>query len=157
MVGRYQSYGDSDADFSNEWNAGVQAQLPIFTGGAISNRVGQAQSASAAAEADARLARTRLEDDLDRALAALDEARSRIVSLTTAVDQFTEVARIEQLRLDAEAGTQTDFLEAESQLLVAEAALVEARHAEIAARVEVARITGTLDLAWIEKALEAQS
>jgi outer membrane protein TolC len=156
VVGRTQSYGDSDTDFTNEWNAGLQAQLPLFTGGAISSRVGQAQSARAAADADARLARARLEDDLDRALASREEARSRVASLATAVAQYEEVARIEKLRLDAEAGTQTDFLDAESELLVAEAQLVEARHAEIAARVELARITGTLDLAWIEGTLEAQ-
>jgi outer membrane protein TolC len=132
-----------------------QAQLPIFTGGAISRAAGSGAVHSGCGRR--RLTRTRLEEDLDRALAARDEARSRIASLTTAVAQYQEVARIEQLRLEAEAGTQTDFLEAESQLLIAEAALVEARHAEIAARVEVARVTGTLDLAWIERTLEAQS
>lgn len=157
VVGRYLAYGDSDADFTNEWNAGVQAQLPLFTGGAISSRVGQAQSARTAADADARLARARLEDDLDFALASREEARSRVASLTTAVEQYAEVARIEKLRLDTETGTQTDFLDAEADLLSAEAQLVEARHAEIAARVEIARVTGTLDLAWIEKTLEASS
>jgi outer membrane protein TolC len=80
-----------------------------------------------------------------------------VQSLTTAAAEFGEVARIEKLRLDSEAGTQTDFLEAEAQLLGAEAQLVDARHAEIVARVEIARITGTLDLAWIDKTLEAES
>jgi outer membrane protein len=157
VVGNYLSYGNSDADFKNEWNAGLKLQLPLFTGGAISSRIGQSQASRSAADADLRLARLRLTEDLDRALASREEARSRVQSLTTAAAEFGEVARIEKLRLDSEAGTQTDFLEAEAQLLGAEAQLVDARHAEIVARVEIARITGTLDLAWIERTLEAES
>lgn len=156
-VGNYLSYGDSDANFKNEWNAGLKVSWSLFTGGAVSSRVGESQAARSAAEADARLARLRVTEDLDRALGARDAAMSRVNSLSTAVAQFSEVARIEKLKLEAESGTQTDFLDAEAQLLAAEAQLVDARHAEIVARAEIARITGTLDLAWIEKNLEVGS
>jgi outer membrane protein TolC/protein-S-isoprenylcysteine O-methyltransferase Ste14 len=155
LVGNLQSYGDSEADVEHEWNAGVRLSLPVFTGGALASRVGQSEFARAAADADLRSARLRLEEELDRAAAAVEEARALVRSLDTAVAQFAEVARIEKLLLESEAGTQTDYLEAEAELLSAEAKLVDARHAEIAARVTLARVTGELDLAWVERVLEA--
>jgi outer membrane protein TolC len=57
--------------------------------------------------------------------------------------------------LDAGSGTQTDFLNAEADLLTAQANLVEARHAEIAARVELARVAGELSLDWLADAVGA--
>ena len=157
VVGIYTSYGDSEADFEHEWNAGLRLQVPLFTGGALTSRVGQTLAARAAAEAELELARMRLESELDRAVAALEEARARVTSLEVAAQQFAEVARIEKLRLDTESGTQTDYLEAEAERLVAEAQLVEAYLTEVASCVEIARLTGALDLSWIEEALEAGS
>lgn len=154
LIGNLMGYGDSDAEMESEWNAGVRLSLPIFTGGATSSRIGQSQFARAAAEADLRSARLALEQELDTALAAVQEARALAESLELAVAQFTEVARIERLLLESEAGTQTDYLEAEAELLSAEAKLVDARYAEIGARVELARVTGELDVAWVGGTLE---
>jgi outer membrane protein TolC len=67
------------------------------------------------------------------------------------------VARIEQLALAAGSSTQNDYLRAEAELLAARANLVEARHHEIAARVELARVTGVLDMGWVQRNLEAES
>jgi outer membrane protein TolC/protein-S-isoprenylcysteine O-methyltransferase Ste14 len=155
LTGNYLSFGDSEAEMESEWNAGVKLSLPIFTGGAIRSRIGQSQFARAVADAELRSTRLQLEEELDRALAATNEARALVESLALAVAQFAEVARIEKLRLESEVGTQTDYLEAEADLLATEAKLVEARHAEITARVELARVTGELDLAWVGKMLEA--
>ena len=57
---------------------------------------------------------------------------------------------------DTGSGTQTDYLDAEADLVNARANLVEAQHGEIAARVELARLTGHLDLEWIARHLENQ-
>jgi outer membrane protein TolC len=76
-------------------------------------------------------------------------------SLEPAIARFRELARIERLLLDAGSGTQTDFLNAEADLLTAQANLVEARHAEIAARVELARVAGELNLDWLADAVGA--
>ena len=51
-------------------------------------------------------------------------------------------------------GTQTDYLDSEASLFGARAGLIEARHREIAARSELARVTGTLDPEWFEQNLE---
>lgn len=155
-VGNVQAYGSDEEEPVAEWNAGVRVSVPLWTGGAISSRVGSALAAREAAESDLAVARLDVEGALDEALAAANEARARTGSLERAVAKFEEVARIEKLRLDAESGTQTDWLDAESELLVARAQLVDARHAEIVARAEIARLTGTLDVAWIDHTLEAE-
>jgi len=48
-------------------------------------------------------------------------------------------------------GTETDYLDAEATLLSNRAALVQARHAEIAARIELARVTGVLTPEWLTR------
>ncbi len=155
VLGSVLGYGSNEDPIEPVCNAGLEVQLPLFTGGAIGNRIGQSRAARDAAEAELQSARERLEDDLDRAYAAAEEARARTVSLDVAVAQFREVARIEQLRLDAETGTQPDWLEAQAELLVTEAQLAEARHSEIAARAELARLAGELNESWIAQNLEA--
>jgi len=91
---------------------------------------------------------------VDRALAAVREAHARVAALGSAAEQSAEVARIERLSLEVGSGTQTDYLDAEANLLRARASLIEARHAEIAARIELARVTGELSLAWLALNLE---
>jgi hypothetical protein len=85
-----------------------------------------------------------VEEAIDRALSGIREARARVESLVIAVARAEEVARIEQLLLETGSGTQTDFLSAEADLLAIRADLVDGRHAEIAARVDLARVTGEL-------------
>lgn len=150
-VGDLKEYGSSRGDFDLEWNAGLQLAVPIFRGGALEERVVQAEAAWNAAAERLRLARLEARAELDRALAALAEARAREEALQEAVTQYEEVARIERLRLDTGVGVQADYLEAEAALLDARAGLVEARHAVVGARVEVARVTGDLDLRWVEE------
>ena len=70
--------------------------------------------------------------------------------------RFTEVVRIEKLLLSSGSGTETDYLNAEADLLGARANLARASHAEIAARAELARAGGQLDAAWIDRALEVR-
>ena len=77
-----------------------------------------------------------------------------VSALRRAVQLQTEVARIEQLSLDAGAGTQTDYLRAEADLARARSLLVEAEHAEIAARVELARVVGELTTEWLNRNVE---
>jgi outer membrane protein TolC len=85
----------------------------------------------------------------------VSESRARADAVETAVQHLDEVARIEQLALEAGAGTQTDFLRADADLRRARAQLIEARHQEILARVRLARTTGELSLEWLAGTLEA--
>jgi outer membrane protein TolC len=142
--------------FEAEWNAGLLLSYPLFTGGAVRSAVARADAVERGATEQLRLARNQLAEEIDRALSALDESRARVRSLTAAVGQLTEVVRIEKLSLEAGSGTQTDYLRTEADLLSAQAGLVEARHTEIAARAELARVTGQLNSGWIAQSLENQ-
>lgn len=154
VLGSFIERGSAAGDREDEWNAGLQVSYPLYSGGAVSRRIERGAAGRTAAEADVRLAELRSAEQVDGALAAARESGARAASLAAAVAGFTEVARVEQLRLDAGAGTQTDYLRAEADLLAARADLAAARHAMVAARVELARATGELTPDWLRRNLE---
>lgn len=144
------AFSSSRGGLLGEWNAGLQLAWPLYTGGAVAARTARAEAEVAVATADLRQLELAAQQTIDRALAALDEATARFAALDAAVASFSEVARIEKLRLDTETGTQTDYLEAESQLVGARAARAQARFGLLRARVELARALGELSPAWLE-------
>lgn len=138
----------------SEWNAGLAVSLPLFTGGAIRARVAQAEAALAASRARREALRLATSAEDERARRALEEARAQAASLRRAVSGFAEVERIERLALEVGTGDSARYLDAEASLAAARAGLIEAEHREIVARVELARVAGELDLAWILRELE---
>ena len=156
LAGNYLDQGDFDGHRTAEWNAGVTLTYPFFTGGMLTRRIDRARSAERSAEDQIKLAELQTAQDIDRAIAAIQEARSRVVSLTKAVESLTEVARIEKLLVDAGSSTQTDYLDAEASLLTARANLAEAQQGAITARVELARLAGELNNEWMSRNLENQ-
>ncbi len=153
LFGGYIGYGYPDG-FTTEWQVGARVRYPIFTGFARSSAITRASALRDAAHEEVRLEELALQESLDRAVTVTDEIRARVIALSIAVEHLAEVTRIEQLALDAGASTQTDYLQAEAELLRARAILIEARHGEIAARIELARITGELSEAWLDRAVE---
>ncbi|UCC82787.1 MAG: TolC family protein [Gemmatimonadota bacterium] len=154
LGGAYQLFSSEAWNTTTEWNVAVAVSYPLFTGGARSNAVGQAGAEARLAHEELRLAELGIEEGVDRALNASLETRALVSALRRAVQLQAEVARIEQLSLDAGAGTQTDYLRAEAELARARSLLVEAQHAEIAARVELARVVGELTAEWLNSNVE---
>ena len=146
--------GRAAGDFRAEWQAGVAVSSPLYPGGSRTNQIRRAAADARGAAEQLRLAELNVAQGVDRALAAVREAHARVAALGSAAEQSAEVARIERLSLEVGSGTQTDYLDAEANLLRARASLIEARHAEIAARIELARVTGELSLAWLALNLE---
>ena len=145
ITGRWQS----------EWQVGVGMSWPLVTGGARESLVSRAEASSRAAREQLRMTRLTAEQQVDEARAAFDASRARMLALDVAVLQATEVARITALARDLGDGTQTDYLIAEASLFRARSGLVQARHAAVAARVELARVLGELNRAWIVNSLES--
>jgi len=141
--------------YLSEWQVGVAFSYPLFTGGARSSIIGRAEAGARVAQEQVRLARFSAEQAVDETEATFDGARSRVTALEAAVEQSAEVARITQLARDVGEGTQTDYLIAEANLFRARSSLVQARHAVIAARVELARVLGELSRPWIASSLES--
>lgn len=152
----YYQRGGAATAYRDDWSLGTMLAFPLFTGGATGAEVSRAHATRRDADAQFELARLQLKQDIDRALSAIEEAYARRVSLTSAVARFAEVARIERLALEAGSGTQADYLGAEADLLGARAGLAEVVMSEITARAELARITGQLDLGWLQRAIEAK-
>jgi outer membrane protein TolC len=127
---------------------------PIFTGGGRVSAIRRAAADDRAATEQLRGGRLSVGQGVDQALAALREAHARVAALRSAVELSSEVTRIERLSLEVGSGTETDYLDAEAKLLSARAGLIQARHAEISARVELAGLTGELSRGWLAQALE---
>ena len=141
--------------YLSEWQVGVAFSYPLFTGGARSSGIDRAEAGARTAQEQVRLARFAAEQAVDETEASFDGARSRVTALEAAVEQSAEVARITQLARDVGEGTQTDYLIAEGNLFRARSSLVQARHAVIAAHVELARVLGELSRPWIASSLES--
>jgi outer membrane protein TolC len=154
VQGGYQAFSSSSGNYSDIWSVGLVLNWPIFTGGARSSTVSQAGAASQAAREELRLLELQVQENVDAALNAALETGALVEALSRAVRHSSEVARIEQLSLEAGAGTQTDYLRAEANLSRARSILVEAQHAEIAARVELTRVVGELTPEWLVNNLE---
>jgi outer membrane protein TolC len=145
LAGRYSAYGSASTSFQPEWNVGTQVSYALFNGGARARSVDRAEAEVAIARAELAGIIREVEDGVEAALAAYRSARSRAEALEAAVAQSAEVARIEALALESGAGVQTDYLRAEAELLTVRAALAEARHGAVEARVRLERATGRLD------------
>jgi len=149
----YLENGHSLSGYRPYWNAGLQLTYPIFMGGSRTSAIRQNEATARAANEQLRDARQVAEQSVDAALATLTAAHATVDALVTAVTQSEEVERIRRLSLVVGSGTETDYLDAEAQLLSNRASLVQARNAEIAARVELARVTGELSVGWLTQAL----
>ncbi|HEX5716606.1 MAG TPA: TolC family protein [Thermoanaerobaculia bacterium] len=152
-VGNYNEWTSSHGSFTGEWNAGFQLTVPLFDFGATRSRIARAEAAHRATQEQVRIAEIQVREEVDRAAAAFEEAEARIASLGKAVERYVEVVRVQKLLLDEGAGTQTDYLNAEADLLAARASLADARHAAILARVDLARAAGRLTPAWLRETL----
>jgi outer membrane protein len=147
-------HGRGRGDFQAEWQAGLGISWALWTGGSRSGLIRRAEAEQRLASERQRLASYAIASGLDRALASLRESEERLVALRSATRQSEEVAHIERTALDIGSGTQTDYLEAEAVLLGSRANLIEATHAALLARVDLARITGDLSLEWLARTLE---
>lgn len=152
--GRYTDFGTLDGGHVQEWQGALQISYPLFTGGAREGVREGARAQERQAREALRLAEMDVEDRVESALAAVREAGALREALELAAEQSGEVARIEALALEAGAGVQTDFLTAQAELFQARASLSQARHGEILALIELARVQGDLSLEWIQEYTE---
>jgi outer membrane protein len=154
VLAAYQGFGSTNGGGSLEWSAGVGLTYPIFTGGARTNAILEAEARLRQAREKLRVIELDIQKGIDWALTVAVETRALAEAVDETVHHQSEVARIEQLSLEAGAGLQSDYLRAEADLADARSALVVARHQEIAAWIELARVAGVLLPDWMERHLE---
>lgn len=156
LSGGARQYAAPSRDLTNEWQIGLSLSYPLFTGFRRSSQVAAANAQVEAALEEHRLEELELAQELDEARVAVVEADARVRALSRAVEQFTEVARIEALALEAGAGVQRDFLDAQAALFQSRAGLARARNARVLAHVREAAARGVLTWAWLEATTESR-
>ncbi|HET7632596.1 MAG TPA: TolC family protein [Gemmatimonadaceae bacterium] len=149
LQGGYIDRGSSLGNYGAEWQVGVALAYPLYTGGGRGNAVRSAEASQHAAAQQVRAARMTVEQQLDQATAALRDARARVSALRSATAASEEVARIQDLALNVGTVVQTDYLDAQAKLMAAHVAQSQAEYAEVAARVDLARILGELSVDWL--------
>jgi outer membrane protein TolC len=154
VSGGYQAFSSDAGNVSPLWSVGLTVSYPLFTGFSRSQTVGKAGAQARMAREELRQAELQIQEEVDRALNVALETRALVEAFARAVQHQAEVARIERLSLDAGAGTQTDYLRAEAELSRVRSLLVEAQHAQIAARAQLARVVGELTPEWLDGNLE---
>jgi len=153
-AGAYSDFGTLDGDHTLEWQGSLRVSLPLFTGGALKGERERASAEERGASEEVRLAELAVEDGVEEAVAALSETGALRSALERGVEQAEEVARIEALALEVGSGVQTDFLRAQAELFQARASLAQARHGEVMATIQLARVTGELSLDWLQENME---
>lgn len=124
-------------------SVGVSLSVPIFDGGYIRSRVGQARQDEEAAKINLQQIELTASQDVRNALANLRSARARLESATRQVELAQEVFRIAQVRQAAGAGTYVETIDAQTQLTTARNNLVRARYDVLTAYAQLQRAVGT--------------
>jgi outer membrane protein TolC len=131
---------------ATDWLVGVHVSFPLFDGG---RRSGQIQAAAAQLE-EVRLARQQLALRIDRevrtALADLDSAWSRVISLRDSVAESERVLHDERLRYEAGRSVIDFVLDAESALLTSQSLLSQAERSVTTARLALDLSLGRIDI-----------
>ncbi len=143
LVGNYGRRAGSGLDNDEEvWNAGVNINLNIFSGGVISHRIRRARYEYLGKESELKELRLRAVQEIKDALSKIREARARIDAKRKAIESARESFRIERLRYETGAGTITDVLLQQAEWLNQKAGLTRALYDLEMGKAELDRALG---------------
>ena len=128
---------------SLSWVVGVNASIPIFTGGAIRARVDEARSDEATAEAALDQAKLDVGQDVKTATLNLSDSYQRIQTVEKNVGQAEEALRLSQVRYQAGISLQVEVTDAETALAQARNNMVNATYDYATALAKYQRVTAT--------------
>lgn len=152
--GAYSDYGALSGGHTLEWQGSLQVSLPLFAGGARRGEGETAKAGERRASEALRAVELMVEDGVEGAMAAIEEAEALREALERGEAQAAEVARIEALALEVGSGIQAEFLRAQAGLFRARASLTQARHGEAMAWFRLARVMGELSTDWLRENME---
>jgi len=150
------SYGSVSSDLSDlfegpsrSWNYTGQVSGPLFTFGAVSGQVAQAEAARKAALANYQLAIQSAFADVDNALAARVKLGEQLAAQQRLVVALKEYSRLAQLQYDAGYAPYSTVLQAEQSLFPAELTLAQLQAAVLTSAANVYKAMGG---GWINEA-----
>lgn len=115
---------EDDFDISDSYNVGVTLNWTLFDGGAARAGAIQAEKDAEIAEAGFADERNQIRFAVEQAFFTLEANLSNIGTATKEVELAEESLRLARLRFQAGVGTQTDVIEAQTQLTTARGALL---------------------------------
>ncbi len=110
---------EDDFDISDTYSAGITLQWQLFDGGAASAGARQAEKGAEIAETSFANERNEIRFAVEQAFFQLKSNQSNIGTATKEVELAEESLRLARLRFQAGVGTQTDVIEAQTQLTTA--------------------------------------
>lgn len=111
----------------NQWSTNVTASMNVFEWGRTYYGVQQAKQIVNKVRADEASLRQEIAYEVKSRLLAATEATKRIAVARKALDQASEAYRMALARYQAQVGTNTDVLDAQAKLTLAEAGLTGAK------------------------------
>ena len=110
---------EDDFDISDNYSVGLNLQWRLFDGGAARASAKQAEKDGEIAETQFANQRNQIRFAVEQAFFQLKSNQSNIGTATKEVDLAEESLRLARLRFQAGVGTQTDVIEAQTQLTTA--------------------------------------
>jgi multidrug efflux system outer membrane protein len=150
------AYGGSSSDLSDlfngstrSWNFAGQVVGPIFTFGAVSGQVAQAEAAQRAALASYRLAVQNAFADVDNALVANLKIEQQLLAQKRLVAALADYERLAKLQYDAGYVPYSTVLQAQQTLFPAELTLAALRASVLTSSANIYKAMGG---GWIDEA-----
>lgn len=117
-------FEDDDIDFNDNYQVGLSLQWRLFDGGAARAAARQSEKDGEIAEVQFTNQRNQIRFAVEQAFFQLESNKNNIGTATKEVELAEESLRLARLRFSAGVGTQTDVIEAQTQLTTARGNLV---------------------------------
>jgi protease secretion system outer membrane protein len=148
----FAAYTKADADSINTYNqktvdrvVGLQVNIPIYQGGAISATVRQAADAYGKAQSDLDARTSKVMVDLRKAHSTVVSSVHKIEALEKAVASSKELMKATQQSIKGGVRINLDLLNAQQQLYTSQRDLAQARYSYLIGLLRLRASAGTLD------------
>ena len=128
------------------WVAGVQVQVPIFTGFRTKSRQEETAAMSKSAQANQSVVERMVTLDVQQALEGVRSARDKVETSNVQVQQASDAVQRARVQYEAGAATNLDLLDAETSLAQAQLAQLSAAYQYTLSRNSLDRATGMLPI-----------
>lgn len=140
--GEYGGKAGDGFGFKENWYFGASLTIPVFDGGLISAEVNKERTELQKVLEEERSIRLAITREVRDAYLNIIHARERIEVAEKSIESARENARVENLKYQTGAGTNTDYLDAQTDLLKTEADYYRALFDEEAARASLRKAIG---------------
>jgi outer membrane protein len=119
-AGEYVKRAGENTDAKENWYVGARMTFPLFDGGLITAEIGREKVELEKVKEEERATRLSIVREVKDARLTIASASDRLKAAQVAIDSAREALRVERLKYDTGAGTNTNVIDAQTALLRAE-------------------------------------